>query len=275
MKNTTQNTLIKASIAGAAILTLASTAFAQVGATVNVNASANITTGSSTKPHGTRETPEQRMQGMQDRGGKEIDARITSLNNLLTRIQAMKNVSDAQKASFAASIQAEITTLTNLKIQIGGDTSTTTLKSDVQSITKAYRIYALVMPQTAIAAAADRVGTIAGMLTTVSGKLQSRLAADATLSANASLQADLTDMNAKIADANVQAQAAVSEVASLKPDNGDKTIMASNTAALKDARTKLQAATKDLQAARKDAQTIIQALKKADGEILNATSTKI
>jgi hypothetical protein len=43
----------------------------------------------------------------------------------------------------------------------------------------------------------------------------------------------------------------------LKPDNGDTTIAASNTAALKDARTKIQSAQKDLKAAQKDIKDII------------------
>ena len=70
----------------------------------------------------------------------------------------------------------------------------------------------------------------------------------------------LADMNAKIADANVQAQAAVTETASLQPDNGNATVMASNTATLKDARTKIQTAQQDLVKARQDAGVIVKAL---------------
>jgi hypothetical protein len=47
--------------------------------------------------------------------------------------------------------------------------------------------------------------------------------------------------------------------------------MASNTATLKDARSKIQAAQKDLVAARKDAQTIITALIKSDKAIMGKT----
>ena len=68
-------------------------------------------------------------------------------------------------------------------------------------------------------------------------------------------------MTAKISDAATQAAAASAEVSGLMPDNGDKTVMASNTAALKDARSKIQAATKDIQAAYKDAQAVVKGVR--------------
>ncbi|MDE2041367.1 MAG: hypothetical protein KGI59_03250, partial [Patescibacteria group bacterium] len=61
-----------------------------------------------------------------------------------------------------------------------------------------------------------------------------------------------------------QAQAAVAEVSPLVPDQGDKTVMASNTSTMKDARAKIKTAVSDLTAARKDALTIIQGLVKYD-----------
>jgi hypothetical protein len=68
----------------------------------------------------------------------------------------------------------------------------------------------------------------------------------------------LASFNAKVSDGSTQANAAITEVSSLKPDNGDATVMASNTATLKDARSKIQAAQQDFVAARKDAETIVQ-----------------
>jgi hypothetical protein len=70
-------------------------------------------------------------------------------------------------------------------------------------------------------------------------------------------------MAAKIADANTQAQAAVSKVVSLVPDQGDKTRQAANNDALKKARLNIKIAKDDLVAARKDAEIVLKALKKA------------
>jgi len=217
-------------------------------------------TASSTRAADRAAAVQQRTTKVEDRGTQEIDARVTSLNGLITRISQFKNVSDAQKSTIAATVQALITDLTALKGKIAADTSTTTMKTDVQSVTKDYRVYALVMPQLSIVAASDRVVTISAMLAQISAKLQTRLG----MTNMNSLQANLTDLNAKITDAAAQAQAAVGAVSALMPDQGDKTVLASNTATLKDARSKIKTATTDLAAARKDVQTIIQALVKAD-----------
>lgn len=214
-----------------------------------------------------------RMANMQSKSGKEIDQRIDSLNKLLTRVQSFNKVSDADKASIASSIQNVITTLTSLKTKIATDTSTSTISVDMKSITEANRVYALVIPKINVMAAADRVGTIYDMLSIIAGKIQVRLSQSTSTPDASSLQSDLSDMNAKLADAKTQAQNAINAVASLQPDNGDKTVMQSNTTALKAGRTDIQNATKDLTAARKDAQTIIQALRKDDGSLMTAPST--
>jgi hypothetical protein len=67
-------------------------------------------------------------------------------------------------------------------------------------------------------------------------------------------------MNAKIATASTSISAAVTEIASLQPDNGVASVMTSNTAALKDAHTKVMAAQKNLVTARTDAGIIVKAL---------------
>ena len=192
---------------------------------------------------------------------KEIPNRIDSLNKLAARIQSMKNLSDAQKASFKATIQSSVTDMANLASKIQLETSTSSLAADLKSIAPDYRIYMLVEPQVSIMAAADRVNTIVTTLQTLETKIQGRVASTTNADTLASLQSALTDITAKLADATKQAQAATTEVSGLVPDNGDKTVMTSNTAALKDARSKIQAANKDIQAAYKDAQSVVKGVK--------------
>ena len=205
-------------------------------------------------------TLQQRMANLGDRGGRMLDQRVSSLQKMLDRIQKMKNLSDSQKASFSAEIQAEIGNLGDLKTKISDDTSTTTLKTDLQSITKSLRVYALIEPRANITAAADRVNTLVTMLKTVSTKIQARLATDATASADVTVQSSLTDLAAKLTDASTQSTSATTEVAGLQPDNGNQTVFLSNEAALKDAHSKIQTAQKDIVAARKDVQTIVKVL---------------
>lgn len=208
----------------------------------------------------------------QNRDNTEIQNRITALNALLARVNAMVKVSTSTKAGLATEVQTEITNLNSLKAQIDADTSTTSLKTDSQSITGDYRIYMLVIPQGAITALADRVETIVGMMNTLGTKFQARISADQSADDNVtSVQATYSDYTAKVSDAETQAEAAVSETASLTPDQGNATVAASNTAALKDARSKLKTASADLATARKDAETMVSDLKALGGG--SATTT--
>lgn len=203
-----------------------------------------------------------RIEKGKERATKEIDRRIQRLTDLSTRVQGMKRVSDTVKASTAASVQAEVASLTALKAKIAADTDIETLKADIQSITKSYRIFMLIIPQGRITVAADKIHTAAGTLTELGAKLQARIDAAASAGADvAPLTASLTDMKAQIAKASAQADAAVSAVASLTPDMGDKAKMDANNAALKDARAKLKAGHAALVASRASARSIVQGLK--------------
>jgi hypothetical protein len=202
---------------------------------------------------------EARITNGRNRADQEIKRRVDALTELSTRISNMKHVPDSDKASLSASIQNQISDLASLQTKIDADTDLATLKTDIQSITKSYRIFLLVLPQSRITAAGDRIADVAASLATLAGKLQARISA--TTGDTTALSASLADMNAKVADATTQSAAAIAEVTPLAPDNGNATVQASNTAALKDARTKIEASMKDLIAARKDAGDIVKGLK--------------
>ena len=194
------------------------------------------------------------IQSMITRSDEAITQRIGGLNALSSRVSAMQKLSDAQKGVLTTSLQNEISQMTTLKTTIDADTTASALRVDMQSITKSYRIYALILPQTNILAASDRILTIAGLMSGVQTKLQARVAAIANPSA--SLTSAMTDVTAKLSDATTQANTAVAEVSSLVPDGGNTKIAASNTTTLKDARDKVKTAMSDLQSARKDLATV-------------------
>lgn len=205
----------------------------------------------------------------------QINARVKALTALSTRINEMQRVSTNQKASLTATLQAAISEMNALKAKIDADTDGATLKADIQSITKSYRIYLLVLPQGRITAAADRIITTVGLMNDLSAKLQTRITTAQTAGQDVTaMNASLVDMNAKTADATVQANAAITLIANLQPDNGDQTVFQSNQAALKDARAKIKLATQDLQTARKDAGTIVKALKNVKVKASATTSTQ-
>ena len=220
--------------------------------------------GSSTNPNRANrgmQGIENRMQNMGKRGDAEINGRITSLTNLISRISLIKNISDTEKTDITNLLQAEITNLTTLKGKIDSDTSTTSLKTDLADITQGNRVYALVMPKTQVLAAVDRLNTLITSLTTVAGKLQTRITAAQAKGVDVTAaNASLADLNAKLADAKTQAANAQAAVINLVPDNGDQTVAASNKAALKTANTDLKTAESDLRAVNKDSRDIIKSI---------------
>jgi hypothetical protein len=221
----------------------------------------------------TSTTPAAVQKGI-TRADTEITNRLDALNKVSARIQDIKNLDATDKASLSSEIQSQIDTMNGLKTKIDADTDAATLKTDIASITADYRIYALVIPQAQIVAAADRLKTIALDLSIVATKLQSRMtAAQAAGNDITTLQASLADIQAKTSDAQTQAQAAVSAVASLTPDQGNQTTAAANEAALKQARAALKTGTADVQAARKDAGSIIKALQVFHTPSSSASST--
>ncbi len=228
---------------------------AMMGADANVKMHANASTTAAARLTKAQTTAKAR-------GDQEIDRRVKGLMELQSKVQGMKRITDAQKTTITAAIQAQITTLTTLKTKIDADADADSIKADVKSITDSYRIYALIMPQIQILTAADRIATTADVVTGLGVKLQTTIASlQAQGKDVTTLQTSLTDLTAKAEDARVQANAAVAVVAVLVPDNGDKAKMTANTAALKDARTKIKAGNQDIVAARKDITSITKALK--------------
>ena len=200
----------------------------------------------------------------------EIDQRVESLSNLIVRLNSIKKISSTQQSSLILAVRNEITELTTLKTKIDFDTSLPTAKTDYKSITKSYRIYALILPQIRTIAAADRALTVVVSMNIVGSKVQSRISTLTGINAGPINQI-FSDFSAKIADAGVQAKAAISIVSGLQPDQGIDSRMQANAAALKSARVDIKNATDDLAAARKDLGTIIQDLK----EIGDVTGTAI
>jgi hypothetical protein len=237
---------------------------ANYGATVTTHTSATVnTSGTAVSGSATvSATTSAKLSKTKSKGDQEIDRRITALTDLNTRVQEMQKVSAAYKQSLSVTIQQLITGFTTLKAKIDADTDAATLKTDILTVTQSYRVFALVIPQARIVATTDRLMTIIGMVNTLGTKLQARVqAAQAGGRDVSALTKVLTDMNAKLTDAQTQTQAAFQHTSGLVPDNGDATKMKSNTAALALARSDIQIAQKDLVAARKDVDTILTGLK--------------
>ena len=232
---------------------------ADINANVNANAEVRTNAGVGATLSATTTA---RMEKARTRAAQEIERRIEALTKINVRIGGVTKISDQFKANLNTNIQNQITALTALKVKIDGDTDLNTLKTDVQSITKSYRIFALIMPQTHIAAMADRTATAINIMIGIGNKLQTRLTEMQNAGADVSaIIATLSDMGAKISDAQAKAQAAVDVTATLVPDNGDKDKMAANKAALTEGRDNLKEAHQDLVNARKYITTILKGIR--------------
>jgi hypothetical protein len=265
MNKNYRKAIASAGVAVAMVATAALPAFAQTaGLGLGVNASASASVAGIKVGAAVGATLAARIKDITTRADAEITRRINALNALAGRINEMTRLSATDKTNLSTSIAGQVTAMNTLQAQITADAAannTSSLKTDVQSIASSYRIFILVLPQGSIEAASDRVLTIVGTMNDLSAKFSTRIsAAQAAGNDVTAANASLADMNAKVSDANTQATAAASEVVSLTPDNGNATIEASNTAALKDAHSKILAAQQDFLTARADALAIIQDL---------------
>jgi hypothetical protein len=248
-------------IAGATLLP--AFALAQTGAGINAAAHANAEAGGLRAGASASSTVSaEAMTRAKAKANAEIDRRIKAITDAGNRVQAMTKISADFKKNLTTNLQTQGTGLASLKTKIDADTEGATLRADVQSITQSYRIFALVLPQARIAAAADREATLVNMIFGIGVKLQAR--ADAATAAGKDAKAinqALVDMGTKLASAKTHAEAAVTLSAPLTPDNGDKTKMKANTDALANARKEVAAAHADLLTARKAIDSILKSLK--------------
>src|ERR1035437_2225976 len=83
------------------------------------------------------------VQNLKSRADSEITRRISSLTELISKINTLKKLSVTDKSSFVSKLQTEINSLNTLKTKIDADTDLVTLRTDVASIIQSYRVYAL------------------------------------------------------------------------------------------------------------------------------------
>lgn len=211
--------------------------------------------------HEMRMNPTENLDTLKAKGDQLITERLASLNKMLTRIQNVKKLSDAEKTTYTTSINTAITGLTNLKTKIDADTDLTTLKTDIKSIYTDYRVYAEFDPQTNILASTDAVNTSLDQLTQLATKLQSRISsASAAENDVTRLQNLLTDMQNSITDAKTQTTTIQTNISNLTPAAYNANPTATHQTIL-NTRSLFSTVKKDLQSALQDARQIMIGLK--------------
>lgn len=199
---------------------------------------------------------ENKTNNLQTRAAAEIARRIKALQELLVRLTNLKRLSQTTKTALSTQIQTQINELTALQEKIQQETDLATLKTYVQSIVTQHRIFVVFMPQVRLLGAADALLNVADRFTIFAGKLNTRIDQAKTAGNDTTaLETQLSEMNAKIQDAQTQANSIISDVSPITPAGypGNKTT-------LQNALTKLKAAIQDLKAAKMLGNQIIQGL---------------
>jgi hypothetical protein len=197
-----------------------------------------------------------RMTLLKDRGHLAIQRRLNEIDRLTALVSGATHLSESNRSTLLSKLTSDRSGLQALDTKIQGDTDATTLRSDLQSIVTAYRIYVLVAPQVHLVVAADRVAAFVAIGNSIAGQIQTKIdAAKGKGKDIKTAQAMLDDMRKQLADATTAIAGVASNVIALTPSGypGNRTVLLA-------ARSSILTARAHLAKARADAHTALDAL---------------
>jgi hypothetical protein len=197
-----------------------------------------------------------RMTLLKARGHLAIQRRLIELDRLTALVNGATHLSSANRTALVSKLSADRGGLESLDTKIQGDTDASTLRTDLESIVTAYRIYVLVAPQAHLAVASDRVAAFVSLGNTIAGQIQ---AAIDTAKGNGKdvkvAQAALNEMRKQLQAATAAIAGIASNVIALTPSG-----YPANRSMLISARISILAARAHLAKARVDAHAAVSAL---------------
>src|SRR5258706_5268875 len=104
----TRKSINKTVQSGALILTVLSSTFLFTPIVKAEDTTTNTTTSTSSQANVTASVTE-RVNNFKQRAESEIDKRVKSLNELISKIQSAKRLTDGQKTSYTNDVQSQIT----------------------------------------------------------------------------------------------------------------------------------------------------------------------
>jgi hypothetical protein len=184
-------------------------------------------------------------------------ARIGALNTAIAKVNAAHDISSADRATILGTLNGDLAGMNTIEAKLAADTTVATAAADYETIFTTYRVYAVAIPQSHLAAAADRMtSTSIPKLTDAQAKLTAALAGPDASKSTPALQADLTDMSTQIAAASAALNGIASEALAVTPSAFN-----SNHSVLEPVRTAVKAAIADLKKAAADGKTVLAAIK--------------
>jgi hypothetical protein len=182
--------------------------------------------------------------------------RVDRLDAAITKVTAAKGISTIDRSTILGTLNSDVTAMHAVEAKIAADTTVATASADYKTIFTTYRVYAVAIPQSRLAAGSDRMTSIAiPKLTSAHTKLAAALAAHPTKS-TAALQADLSDMSAQVTAASGLLNGVAAKALAVTPADFN-----SNHDVLASERTAVKSAAADLKKAATDGKTVAKALK--------------
>jgi hypothetical protein len=211
---------------GALLATTITTA-ALVGATA-VPAFAANTDGDPTSG------PNVTLAGIQTAGAKATDKRIDALTVAIARVEGNDKVTDTDRATILATLNADLDAMHRLADEIAGDTTKAEAAADYHDIFTDYRVYAVALPQALYAAGADALtGTAIPRLHTAYDRLADKVGGDPS----DEQQRLLDEMAKDIQDAETASEGLAADALAVTPAdwNADHDVMKEIRRQLRDA----------------------------------------
>ena len=194
---------------------------------------------------------------------QEIDRRLQILSTTTERIQKVRRLNNSFQSQLRLDLSGQAENLRALRARLASSTNPERVRSDIESVSRSYNRFAILVPKTHIATAAEKIVTITAIMSEMGLKLKNRIdAAEANGADTTTLVEALASLSVHIDSANAHAQMAIRTIAELNADRDDTTELRANQAKLKAAREQLRLAHEEVKGGRQDIGTIINGLKR-------------
>lgn len=166
------------------------------------------------------ENQEKRLDKIKEHAKRLIENRISSLNNLLQRINNNSKLSTEEKTLLSSQVQAEIDALNLLKAKIEADTDIETARQNTRKIITDHYIYRVFIPKIQLLITIDNLQALSVKLSETTVKIQELIdrigdeGKDTTL-----LQSLLDDANSQLSSINTTLTNAKAKVMAINATN--------------------------------------------------------
>ncbi len=191
------------------------------------------------------------LAGIKAKAATQVTDRVNALNEAIGKVNGAKGLGSSQGA-LASHLGADIAPLQQLNQTIQGESTVQQAAHDFATIFSDYRVYALVLPATRIAAAADDATTTAiPHFTAVAVKARAHI----TPTNQAVLQPLIDDLNSQIESATSATSGLAATVLGFTPAqwNGDHGLLDTARSSVDTAGAALKKARSDVQQLQQDA----------------------